>query len=125
SSLALRKTQLRRGLIPPLTIKCNLPDREEKHRRMSRVFNTLQRAMRMYVFAWLGLMALNSLMFWNDDALQFAFIIGPTICMIFLVRLHREGIGTKFSSKAPLSVTGQMEIEELILKRNLLSGGEF
>src|SRR5262249_20088570 len=27
--------------------------------------------------------------------------------------------------KTPLSVTGQMEIEELILKRNLLSGGEF
>jgi hypothetical protein len=125
SGLVLRKTQIRRALIPPLTIKCNLPDRAEKHRRMNSVFNALQRAMRMYAFTWLGLIILNTLLLPNDGVLQFTFIVGPTICMIFLIRLHREGIGTKFSSEAPLSVTDEMEIEELILKRNLLSGGDF
>jgi hypothetical protein len=124
SSLAVRKTQVRRGLFPPLTIKCNLPDRAEKHRRMNHVFDTLRRSMWMYAFTWLGCIGLNALLF-PDDVLQFSFVVGSTICLIFLIRLHREGIGTKFSSKAPLSVTGQMELEELILKRNLLSGGEF
>ena len=125
SSLSIRKTEIRRGLIPPLKIRCNLPDRPEKHRRMNQVFDILQRAMWWFALTRLAYISLNAMLLPDDNVLQFTFIVGSTIPLIFLVRLHREGVGTRFCTRTPPSVTGAMEIEELKRKRDLLSGGHF
>ncbi len=92
---------------------------------MNQVFDILQRAMWWFALTRLAYISLNAMLLPDDNVLQFTFIVGSTIPLIFLVRLHREGVGTRFCTRTPPSVTGAMEIEELKRKRDLLSGGHF
>ena len=92
---------------------------------MNQVYDILQRAMWWFALTRLAYISLNAMLLPDDNVLQFTFIVGSTIPLIFLVRLHREGVGTRFCTRTPPSVTGAMEIEELKRKRDLLSGGHF